>query len=64
MNLKKRIENLKSQHLDDEEKIIRAMVVYRENFCLSYDEFINEPIPSFVSTLDQLNKMNKKRSRT
>ncbi len=46
-----------------EEDILKTLYYYRKEFGLSWKELMEEPLPSFLIFLEQINKENEKQKK-
>ena len=49
--------------IESEENTLRTLYFYRKEFGLSYEELMNEPLPSFMVFIDQINKENEREKK-
>ena len=61
--LKRRVEQLKAQGLDNEENICKTMYIYVSKMGISVEEFKRESIPSVIANLYYMQEQTKEEER-
>ena len=63
VDLKSRINKLKSSGLNDDEKLCKLAYIYRKTFGLTNEELMKEPIPVVMSNAKMIMEEHKKNKK-